>query len=80
LTIQLYFEEDSMRHALVIALRAKGIDVATALEANMVERRDEEHLDYATQQGRVLYSFNRGDFYRLHTRYLEQDKSHSVSF
>ncbi len=58
MTIRLYLEEDSMRHALVRALRARGVDVVTALDEEMIEREDEEHLDYATGQGRVLYSFN----------------------
>ena len=61
---------------LVQAVRARGVDVITALDAGMIERADEEHLDYATAQGRVLYSFNAGDFYRLHTAFLAQGKSH----
>jgi hypothetical protein len=76
-TIRLYFDEDSMQHALVNALRARGIDVLTALEAHRIERSDEDHLNFATAQGRGLYSFNLGDFYRLHTSYLEQNKSHA---
>jgi len=60
----------------VQAIRARGVDVITALDAGMIERADEEHLDYATAQGRVLYSFNAGDFYRLHTAFLAQGKSH----
>ena len=77
MTIRLYFDEDSMQHALVNALRARGIDVLTALEAQRIERSDEDHLNFATAQGRVLYSFNVGDFYRLHTSYMEQNKSHA---
>ena len=77
MTSRLYFDEDSMQHALVNALRARGIDVLTALEAQRIERSDEDHLDFATAQGRVLYSFNVGDFYRLHTSYMEQNKSHA---
>ena len=77
MTIRLYFDEDSMQHALVNALRARGIDVLTALEAQRIERLDEDHLDFATAQGRVLYSFNIGDFYRLHTSYIEQNKAHA---
>ena len=42
----------------------------------MLGRSDSEQLDYATLQGRVLYTFNRGDFYRLHTQYLIEGKSH----
>ncbi len=43
----------------------------------MIEREDAEHLDYATAQGRVLYSFNVADFYLLHTQYLAQGKNHA---
>jgi hypothetical protein len=52
---------------LMQALRARSVDVVTALEAGMIERQDEEHLEYAAAQERVLYSFNVRDFYRLHT-------------
>jgi hypothetical protein len=38
----------------------------TAADAGMLARSDLEHLDYAATQERVLYTFNRGDFYRLH--------------
>ena len=43
----------------------------------MIERQDERHLEYATTQGRVLYSFNVRDFYRLHTAFLAQGKAHA---
>ena len=77
MTIRLYFDEDSLRHALVNALRARGIDVQTALEAEMIERSDADHLEFATAQERVLCSFNVGDFYRLHTNYMAQHKAHT---
>ena len=66
-----------MHRSLVRALRARGVDVVTALDAEMIERKDAEHLDYATQQGRVLCSFNIGDFYRLHTDYVARKKLHA---
>jgi len=66
-----------MDRDLVQALRARGIDVITALEAGKIDRADSEHLDHATAQGRVLYSFNVGDFYRLHTTFLAEGKSHA---
>ncbi len=34
------------------------MDVHTALDAGMIERRDEKQLEYAAAEGRVLYSFN----------------------
>jgi len=76
-TIRLYFDEDSMRRSLVRALRARGVDVITALGAGMIEREDADHLDYATQQGRVLCTFNVRDFYRLHSEYVAQGKPHA---
>ena len=76
MNLRLYCDEDSMDQEWLRALRARGMDVTTALDENMISRGDERHLDYATQQGRVLFSFNRGDFYRLHTHYLSQGKSH----
>ena len=41
-----------------------------------MQRFDEEHLAYATQLGRVVYSFNIGDFSRLHAEWLRIGKSH----
>ena len=52
-----------MWQALVTALRARGVDVQTALDAEMIERTDEDHLVFAMTQGRVLCSFNVGDFF-----------------
>jgi len=75
--IRLYFDEDSMDRDVVNALRVRGVDVITALEAEMIEQSDATQLKYAAAQGRVLYSFNVGDFYHLHTDYLTQGKSHA---
>ena len=65
--LRLYLDEDSMRRSLVRALRVRGVDLITVLDVGMIERKDVEHLDYATEQGCVLCSFNVGDYYRLHT-------------
>ena len=76
--IRLYIiDEDSMDRALVRALRARGVDVPTALEEGMIKRDDTEHLDYATAQGRVLYTCNVADFCRLHTNSLAHGSSHT---
>jgi methylmalonyl-CoA mutase cobalamin-binding subunit len=62
--IRLYLDEDSMQQALVNALRARGVEVITALETGMIERKDEHHLEYATERGCVLFSFNVGEIMR----------------
>ncbi len=66
-----------MSRALVRVLRARNVDVITAREAGMVERRDEEHLEAATAGGRVLLSSNVADFYRIHTAWLQAGRSHA---
>lgn len=76
-TPRLYFDEDAARQSLVRELRNRGADVLTPWEAGMVQRTDEEQLEWAAQHGRVLYSFNRGDFYRLHTAWLQGGRSHA---
>jgi hypothetical protein len=70
-------DEDAMDQVLVEALRARNVDVLTALDAGMIEREDAEHLDYATEHNRVLCSFNTRDFYRLHSEWISLGKSHA---
>ncbi|MBM3190024.1 MAG: hypothetical protein FJZ90_15035 [Chloroflexi bacterium] len=66
-----------MHHGLVRALRARGVDVLTALEAEMIERSDADHLRYAAANGRVLCSYNARDYHHLHGEYLRQQKAHA---
>ena len=74
---KLYIDEDSMDRDLVRSLRARGVDVITAQEVGMTGRSDEDHLLFATGEGRVLFSFNRGDFFRLHTQLVADGRSHA---
>ena len=66
-----------MDQELVRALRARGLDVATASDDGLIERADEDHLRWATSQNRVLFSFNVGHFYHLHTVFLAEGRSHA---
>ena len=77
MTIRLYVDEDAMDKALVIALRARGVDVQTAREAGLIERKDQSHLEYSTEEGRVLYGFNVGDYLRLHSEFVTQGRAHT---
>ena len=77
MTIWLYLDEDCLDRDLVRALRARAVDVMTALDVGMIHRDDEDHLEYATDKRRVLYSFNIGDFCRLHSDWLAKGKSHA---
>lgn len=66
-----------MSRALVRALRTRGIDVVTALDEGMIERPDADHLALASSLGRVLFTFNVGDFLRLHAEVLAAGGHHS---
>lgn len=50
------FFDEHMRAAIAEQLRARGIDVLTALDAGRANRRidDADQLAFATQEGRVL--------------------------
>ncbi|HLG13795.1 MAG TPA: DUF5615 family PIN-like protein [Blastocatellia bacterium] len=74
--IALYLDEDSQDNDLIHALRLRRVDVVGAWEAGMRQRDDQDHLLWATAQGRSLYGFNARDFYRLHTEFLVQGRSH----
>ena len=75
--IRLYVDEDAMARALVRGLRARGVDVTTVLDAGMSEQDDMTQLKYATEHGRVLYTFNVRHFCQLHAQYMAQGKSHA---
>ena len=61
---------------LVAALRSRGVDVVTVLEAGLVGKSDEEQLAFATERDCVLYTFNVSDFYRLHTQWMNSGREH----
>ena|SRR5438477_12270587 len=75
--IRLYFDEDAMQHAVVVALRARRIDVLTASDCGMIGRSDEQHLHYATTNERALYSFNIRDCSLLHDQWVASGQEHS---
>ena len=62
---------------LVRALRSRGIDVLTATDAGMIRRKDEEHLQLAAAEGRVLYSFNVADFHEIHSQWMAAGRIHA---
>lgn len=74
--IRLYFDEDSGNMSLVEALRNEDIDVLTTPEANRMGYSDQDQLLWATQQNRIIYSFNMGDFCRLHNIFISDGVTH----
>jgi hypothetical protein len=75
--VRLYVDEDASEEAVVRGLRARGVDVLTTLETDRAGSSDAEQLAFATGQRRTIYTFNVGDFARLHRQYLERGIEHS---
>ena len=75
--IRLYLDEDAQRTSLVRALRARQIDVLTANEAGEIGVSDGEQLAFAVSHDRTVFTFNRGDFARLHAEYLQRSQDHA---
>jgi hypothetical protein len=75
--VRLYLDEDAMRRSLVFGLRARGVDVLTAAEADMINRADEEHLAVASASGRAVFRFNTGDYCALHQLWAREGRTHA---
>jgi Domain of unknown function (DUF5615) len=75
--IRLYIDEDSQDQSLIRGLRARRIDVITVNETQTTGLSDIEQLRLSTQQQRVLYSHNIGDFCQIHTELLTNSETHS---
>jgi uncharacterized protein with PIN domain len=75
--IRLCLDEDVEAHALIRALRGRGVDVTTTSESGLMETSDEAQLLWATQEGRVLLTYNAADFCRLHARCMKQELHHA---
>jgi len=75
--VSLYLDEDAQDNDLIQALQLRGVDVVGAWNAGMRQRDDEEHLRFASAQGRVLYGFNVGDYFRLHTQFISHGRTHA---
>ena len=74
--LRLYVDEDAGETAVVQGLRARRVDLLTTIEARQCGATDPEQLAFAVRQGRAVYTFNVGDFARLHQQYLAQGTEH----
>lgn len=75
--ISLYLDEDARDNGLFRSLKINGVDVITVREAGRLGYSDLEQLEWAAIEGRVIYTFNRRDFFQLHTEFLMQGRNHA---
>ena len=60
-----FYTDEHVAKAVARGLRLRGVDAITAAEANMLGATDEQHLAFALQEQRVLFTQD-DDFFRLH--------------
>ena len=75
LGIRLYLDENVDLH-LAEALQPHGHDAVHALLERNVKIPDNEHLRYATSQGRAIVTHNFDDYSRLHVDFAQRGESH----
>jgi Domain of unknown function (DUF5615) len=69
--------DEDVHAAVAAGLRRRGFEVVTTIDAGRSGTTDEDQLEFAAAQGRVLITFNRGDFARLHAEYLGSRRPHA---
>lgn len=75
--IRFFLDEDTIKASLIQALRNADLDVVTVADVGRLGYSDEDQLLWAIEQKRVIYSFNIGDFCRLHRNFMVQEISHT---
>ncbi len=71
----LYLDED-VSVLVATLLRARGFNVTTAREENMLGCDDPEQLAHAVSLGRCLFTHNRIHYEQLHREYLSGNQEH----
>jgi predicted nuclease of predicted toxin-antitoxin system len=76
LFIRLYLDEDVFK-TIAPALRARGFDAVSVHELGHYGWSDAQHLAYAADNGRAIFTFNASDYIVLHRKYLAEGKPHA---
>ena len=76
LFIALYTDED-VSDRLVVQLRERGFEAASAAEWGTLGLTDEEQLASASDRGYALLTFNRDDFVALARRWYDEEREHA---
>jgi len=73
--IRLLLDED-VQMGLATALRAKGIDTVSVQELGRRGMNDIAQLEFASDNGRVFFTYNVSDFVKLSKQFVKRSKEH----
>ena len=71
-----FYTDTHIAKAVAVQLRNRGVDVVRCEEVGLAEADDLEHLEYATQQGRVMVTQD-DDFAKYHVQWQQENKVHA---
>ncbi len=74
-----FFTDEDVYGSVAAKLREKGFDAVSTPEVDRLGENDEPQLTWAAQEGRVLLTFNVGDFARFHDDWLNHSRHHAAS-
>lgn len=77
--IKLYLDED-VHKKVATALRLKGYDAVSAHEVQKQSLSDDQQLEFAVSEARAIFTFNAGDFEKLHKRRISGVRSITAFF
>lgn len=72
-----FFTDEDVYGAIAPALLRVGVDAVSTPEADRRGQSDEEQLEWAAANGRVIVTFNVGHFAELHTDWLRRGRHHA---
>lgn len=75
MALRFYFDTHIAR-AIAEQLRLKNVDVVRCEEVGMASASDEAHLQYATDEGRIMLSQD-DDFLTLDAEWKQQNRQHA---
>ena len=74
--LKIYLDED-VHPYIAHALRLRGWEALTTVEAAQRSATDEEQLQFATDRGYAILTYNSSDFPRLHSEWKATGKAHA---
>ncbi|MEX2317032.1 MAG: DUF5615 family PIN-like protein [Pirellulales bacterium] len=72
-----FFTDEDVYGVIAVALRRAGFDAVSTPEVGRLSRSDESQFIWATEQQRVLVTFNVSHFAGMHSVWLRLGKSHA---
>lgn len=71
-----FYTDKHVPKSVSVELRKRGIDAVRCEEVGMGDASDEEHLEYAAREGRIIVTFDK-DFKRIHAEWMSQSRTHA---